>query len=245
MRTCLVTSALTFVPENYNRLILRLAEHPSVIGLIEIENRESSVFLKALGMILTLSAPRMGWTLLQNSFDSTRKQRRLAFEQRGKWVKVANSPKSSEILKLIEDESLDLILNARTRVIYRDELLKKPRLGCVNIHHGLLPKQRGLMCDFWAHLEGESSGFSLHKMTSKIDDGPILWVQEVDSDRKDYLKALLQTSEIEAQVCLDLLTRIQATGRLHPLDVPVSDYCYRKKPSLLDGYRLQLRGIKV
>lgn len=245
MRTCLVTSALTFVPENYNRLILRLAQHPSVVGLIEIENRESSVYLKAFGMIFSLSAPRMGWTLIQNSLDSSRQQRRQAFEKQGKWVKVANSPKSSEILKLIENEPLDLILNARTRVIYREELLNKPRLGCLNIHHGLLPQQRGLMCDFWAHLEGEHSGFSIHQMTSKIDDGPILRVQKVDSHRKDYLKTLLQTSEIEADVGFDLLTEIQSTGRLQPLDVPVSDYRYRKNPSLLDGYRLQMRGIKV
>lgn len=245
MRALLVTSAVTFVPENYNRLICRLADHPSVAGLLELDNREPAILLKAIGMMATLTAPRMGSTLLANYLGSSRLERKKAFEDQGKFYRVLRSINGAEALQLVQDQNIDLIVNARTRVIFKNEILKATRLGCINIHHGLLPEQRGLMCDFWAHMENEPYGFSVHQMTSKIDDGPILHVQQVESDRTHYLNSVLKASEVEAEVCRNLLSKIKEEGRITPLQVSVNTVKYRKNPALLDGYKLQIKGIKI
>jgi folate-dependent phosphoribosylglycinamide formyltransferase PurN len=245
MRTLLVTSSVTFVPENYNRLVCGLADHPSVVGLLELDNREKSILLKGFGMMATMSAPRMGATLVKNYLGSSRQIRKQVYESRNKFYEVLPNVNDPAVLELIKKHGIDLIVNARTRAIFKKDILNATRLGCINIHHGLLPEQRGLMCDFWAHLEGETSGFSIHQMTSKIDDGPILHVQPVSTDSKSYMSSLLKASEVEAKVGWDLLNRIKEEGKLSPLDIAPLKIKYRKNPSLVDGYKLQLKGIKI
>lgn len=245
MRALIVTSSVTFVPENYNRLVCGLAQQPEVVGLIELDNREPSILLKAFGMISTLSAPRMGLTLAENYLGRSRKIRQQVYESQNKFYRVIKSINSTEALRIVEENKIDLILNARTRSIFKADILKAPRLGCINIHHGLLPQQRGLMCDFWAHMENEPYGFSIHQMTSKIDDGPLLHVQKVDSDRKCYMQSVLKASETEAEACKTLLRKIKEENRITPLKIPVSNFKYRKNPALTDGYKLQIRGIRI
>lgn len=245
MRVLLVTSSITFVPENYNRLILRLAEHPSVVGLLEINNRKPEVLLKAFALTLTLSAPRMGLTLIQNYLGNSSEKRKQNFLNQNKFYKKIENINSLEAVQMIQDEKIDLLINARTRSIFKTAILKAPRLGCLNIHHGLLPEQRGLMCDFWAHLENTDFGFSIHQMTEKIDDGPLVHVEKVLSNKTSYLDSILKASEVEAQVCTQLIKKIAIENKITPLVLDSKNIMYRKNPKLRDGYKLQLKGIRV
>ncbi len=245
MRTVLVTSSLTFVPENYDRMVCEMAKHPDIVGLIVLDNKNLFTVFKALALVLTFSAPRLGLTLLKNYFGLSQERRTKAFTELGKknWtLKNINSP---EALKIISDEKIDLIINARTRSIYKEPILKAAKMGCVNIHHGLLPAQRGLMCDFWAHLENEDYGFSIHQMTTKIDDGPILKVMNLGKPKNNYLQAVLAGSEVEAQACKDLIEQIKKNGFTQAEVNQTVQPKYRKNPSLMIGYILQLKGIKV
>ncbi len=245
MRTLIVTSSLTFVPENYDRMICSVVDHPSVIGLLVLENRSPGFLVKAAGLILTFSAPRLGWTLIKNYFGSSRRRRQKACEKLNKKLWVLKDINSPEALSLIRDQKVDLLLNARTRSIFRKSVLAQPNLGCINIHHGLLPEQRGLMCDFWAHLEDQDFGFSIHQMTSKIDDGPILQVVKVEGDRKHYLRSLLKASEVEAEVTKKLLDQISNERSFKFITNQGSQITYRKNPSLWDAYRLRIKGVKL
>lgn len=245
MRALLVTSSITFVPENYNRLICRLAEHPSVVGLLEVNNRKPEILAKACALALTLSAPRMGLTLIQNYLGSSTKVREKTYSDQNKFYKKIENINSNEAFNIVQNENIDLIINARTRSIYKSKILQAPRLGCLNIHHGLLPEQRGLMCDFWAHLEMTEFGFSIHQMTEKIDDGPIVHVEKVITDQTSYLDSILKASEIEADVCFKLLDKIQVENKITPLHLDIKSFKYRKNPKLRDGYKLQLKGIRI
>lgn len=245
MRVLLVTSSITFVPENYNRLICRLAGHPSVVGLLEINNRKPEILAKACALTLTLSAPRMGLTLIQNYFGSSFKMREETYLRQNKFYKIVENINSTEALNFILTENIDMIINARTRSIYKSAVLNAPRLGCLNIHHGLLPEQRGLMCDFWAHLEGTDFGFSVHQMTEKIDDGPVVHVEKVKTSQTSYLDSILKASEIEAHICEKLINKIQYENKISPLILDSKNFQYRKNPKLRDGYKLQLKGIRV
>jgi methionyl-tRNA formyltransferase len=249
----IVTSAITFVPENYNRMILGIADEPSVVGVLILDNRSWKIWLQSLALILTFSSPRLGLQLLVNSLSSSLSTREKKYRSLGKQVWILPTVNSDEVRKIIDDQKIDLIVNCRTRFIFKEKILNAPKIGCINIHHGLLPIQRGLMCDFWAHLEGKPFGFSFHLMTSKIDDGPILEVVQASTDGKNYLKSILQSSIQEEQTCRHILQEIEKTGTL---PVKAKDYnpfssalgeaiIYRKNPSLTDGYKAQLRGIKV
>ena len=246
MRTWVVTSAVTFVPDNYEDLVLPLAEDPNIEGLLIIENRSPDVLLKALLLILSLAGPRMGWHLLKNYRAGSWKRKKRHFESKNKKVLVFKDINAPECLSALDQIKPDLILNARTRSFFRKKLLQLPRLGCINVHHGLLPDQRGLMCDLWAHLENTPAGFSIHVMTPKLDDGAILSVTEVPSDKKNYLSSIKDAARLEAQVASQLLANIQSTGKIvgQP-NLKTEKTVYRSNPGLKEFYQLRLRGVKI
>ena len=246
MKTLLVTSAVTFVPHNYDGLVLPLAKDPHIEALVVIDNRSFDIVLKALLLILSLAAPRMGWHLLKNFFDDSLKRKQAAYQAAGKKVFVVDDINSEQSLKLLNELQPDLILNARTRSFFKKKLLALPKLGCINIHHGLLPDQRGLMCDVWAHLFDTPAGFSIHEMTSKLDDGSLLKVVEVPSDKKDYLASLDLGASLEAQAASNVLRDIDACGKITgQANLKTDATVYRSNPRLRDFYRLRSKGVSI
>ncbi|MBU1695045.1 MAG: hypothetical protein KKC51_13940, partial [Verrucomicrobia bacterium] len=86
---------------------------------------------------------------------------------------------------------------------------------CINIHHGLLPEQRGAMCDLWALFMGRPAGFSVHVMTPAVDAGPILAREQVsDGTDCDYPAYLLKSSRRERNIVTALLAGIEEARRL-------------------------------
>lgn len=246
LRSVLVTSEVTFVGENYHRVILELARSPHVLGLVVIRNRQ--VKLSVLGLLAALSgaAPRFGFQLFFNTLFPRTSQKVRAYKSAGKEVFFTDDVNSSECLRYLSALSLDLLINARSRCFFRDEVLALPRLGCINVHHGLLPYQRGVMCDFWAHMYGRPFGFTVHQMTSKIDDGPILRVEESELPATSYTRSIFEGSCREAQVLAEVLEEIDQKQALSGMpNVKTPETKYFKNPRLMDFYRLRLKGIKV
>jgi methionyl-tRNA formyltransferase len=240
MRTLIVTSEITFVPHNYDRFVCAMASHPSVVGLLVIKNKNRTLWLSALALIITLAAPRLGWHLMSQSSARRRKSfsDKLYFE--------VESINSSESIELIKSYNIDLVVNARTRSIFKSEILSAPRIGCVNIHHGLLPNQRGLMCDLWSLANRTSFGFSIHQMTAKIDDGSILRKQEVpDGGSRSYLQNILAASVLESQVCSQLIDEVKETRVLAGIENKAESAIYRKNPGLFDFYRFRFKGVRL
>lgn len=80
--------------------------------------------------------------------------------------------------------------------IFDDELIA--RFGSlVNLHPSLLPYYRGPEPTAWCILNGETrTGFTIHEITSRIDDGPILFQEVVpiedDADATSLARAIAQ-----------------------------------------------------
>jgi hypothetical protein len=68
----------------------------------------------------------------------------------------------------------DLIVSAATTGICSNELLKSPRIGVLNVHPGMLPNYRGATCVEWAIYNDDQVCNTVHFMTDKIDEGPIV-----------------------------------------------------------------------
>jgi methionyl-tRNA formyltransferase len=246
MKAIIVTSEITFVPNNYHTLIMGLPEIPEVYGLMVIRNRSWSLLSQGLGGMLTNAAPALGWQIVKNFFTPTTLLRKRRYEQQGKKFWLIDDINSEKTLEILRREKIDLIINARTRSIFRAPVLETPRLGCVNIHHGLLPEQRGLMCDFWAHAERLPSGFSLHEMTRKIDDGSVLRRVEVPRSKSSYLEYLERASLLELAMIRDFLREVRETGQWRGADNHLAiPFRYRKNPTLNDFYEFKKSGITI
>lgn len=74
----------------------------------------------------------------------------------------------------------DLIWVNSYSMILRDDLLQCARLGGVNIHTALLPRNRGCSPTQWALIKGEhETGVTFHEINSGLDTGPIIDQQRV------------------------------------------------------------------
>jgi methionyl-tRNA formyltransferase len=203
MKILVVTSNVTFVRDNYYHLLKTLREKAGddIAGLLVIDNLNVGLLLKALAVFL-VGARRIGGILMLNSLTSFAKKREKLFSHVF-YSKKINHP---DTLKKIRAMAPDLIINLRTREIYGKELLSIPPKGCINVHHGILPDNRGAMCDLWALYEKRDAGFSIHVMTETIDAGHILDVETVNTKGlKDYSRLPLVSSYKEADCLLHVI----------------------------------------
>lgn len=246
MRAVLATSRVTFVPDNYDGFVLAMAAVPQVAGLLVLDNAGWGLRGKALGA-LAQGAGELGRTLLRNSFWRTSERRRRArFEAEGKGFWVCPSINHPAALRVLRDGAFDLVVNARTRFIYKEEALRAARLGCINVHHGLLPDQRGVMCDLWALSQGEPAGFSVHRMTPKIDDGVILRTVTVSRGELDFQRHLAASARREAEVLAEILAEIDRTGLLAGApNVRNERTRYRRNPTRAEVRRMRAMGLRL
>lgn len=232
LKTLLVTSRVTFVPDNYNAMVARLATCPFVGGLLVLDNANLRLAARAVGAV-AFGARRLGWQLLRNQFGRSNRRRLKAYADAGKPIWELETVNCEQAHDIVREHDFDLVINARTRVIYGKKILGLPRLGCLNVHHGLLPDQRGTMCDMWSLYDGLETGFSIHHMTTKVDDGDIVARERTSTgDERDYLAYLQRTSEREAVVVDQLLARIDRNGMPPGTPNRADSVVYARTPAL-------------
>lgn len=73
----------------------------------------------------------------------------------------------------------DIIVNAYYPRIFPPELIKIPRRGCINVHPGRLPEDRGTLATAWRILLGhETFWMTVHFLDERIDTGEIIAQEE-------------------------------------------------------------------
>ena len=114
-------------------------------------------------------------------------------------------------LKILASAEPDIILSIRYGVILRDEVLKIPKRGVLNLHSGLLPDYRGVMATFRAMLNGEKNIFmTLHNIDdSTIDTGNIFATSSIVVDyNRSYLWNVLGLYEEGCQMLAEAVSVI-------------------------------------
>ena len=81
--------------------------------------------------------------------------------------------------------------------ILRAPLLALLPRGCVNLHSGYLPYNRGAYPNVWSLVEGTPSGVTLHYIDEGIDTGDIIAQREVPAEPWDTAETLYARLEAE------------------------------------------------
>ena len=96
-------------------------------------------------------------------------------------------------LKELRNWQPDLILVSTLSHKVPPDLLTLPRHGCINLHAGLLPDERGPAGPFWAlYYDQAKTGVTFHRMTEQFDRGEILFQEEVPVFLSDTESSLSQ-----------------------------------------------------
>lgn len=132
----------------------------------------------------------------------------------------AVSVNSPDYLERVRRLAPDVIVSVAAPEIFRKEILRIPRLGCINIHSGRLPVYRGMMPTFWQMLHGEPAiTVTVHEMAEALDAGKILGTIMVPIESRDSLDRVISTTkEAGARLLIDVLGQI---GRGQESRVPV------------------------
>jgi folate-dependent phosphoribosylglycinamide formyltransferase PurN len=199
MKIILVTSDLTYAPKNYNDVFEYVINNASqhLAGVVVVKINKIFVLAK-IPYLYFAGCNNMANTLMRSFADALSGGKRKFLAESNIPFVFTNNINDERTIMWLQSMKPDLILNMRARCIYKDAILQIPRLGCVNVHHGILPSQRGLFCDLYALADDKTAGFTIHQMTSGIDQGSIFHTQEVDKNKKyiDYLSGVASKEKL-------------------------------------------------
>jgi methionyl-tRNA formyltransferase len=157
-----------------------------------------------------------------------------------------NSVNAPAYLEQVRRLAPDVIVSVAAPEIFRKELLRIPRLRCINIHSGRLPLYRGMMPTFWQMLKGEPAiTVTVHEMAEKLDAGGVLGTASVPIAPRDSLDRVITITKQEgARLLIRVLQKIRSNqAAAMPLDMKDAAYfSFPKREHVLEfrkrGHRL-------
>ncbi len=131
---------------------------------------------------------------------------------RGKNIKSfeIENPNSQKFINKLRKLNPDIIVNQCQSIIKR-ELLQVPKIGVINRHNALLPKNRGRLTPFWVlYNEEKKTGVSIHFVEEGIDSGDIIVQKKYNIDSKDTFSSLVKKNyNIAPRAMLKALDKLE------------------------------------
>jgi methionyl-tRNA formyltransferase len=155
---------------------------------------------------------------------------------------------SQDSLNFLREMNIDVIFSIAASQIFKKGILELPKLGCYNIHTSKLPKNRGMMPNFWSLYNYDVdpvSAVTIHKMNEALDDGDILLQEEFNLDSKEPLESLIKrTKNLSAEVFLKAINIIdKGESKLSKNDS--SKASYNTFPQKEDVKRFKEKRLKL
>lgn len=123
-------------------------------------------------------------------------------------IKVRNNP---EFIEEVRKMNPDVICVVAYGKILPEELLKIPKLGCINVHGSLLPKYRGAAPIQWAVINGDKkTGITTMYMDIGMDTGDMILKKEVDiGDNETTGELWDRLAKIGGELLVETLNKIE------------------------------------
>lgn len=146
-----------------------------------------------IGCIGLLSLIKSGYDILSVITHADQKKENIFFRSVKKIALKNNIPvfmpiNINNIIWIIYLKKInpDILFSFYYRNILCKDILSIPKFGAFNLHGSLLPKYRGCCPLNWSIINGEDqTGVTLHRMTEKIDHGPIIAQVKVKIHKSD------------------------------------------------------------
>lgn len=155
---------------------------------------------------------------------------------------------SAPFINLVKNSNIDLIISVAASQIFKPVILSTPRYGCINVHSAKLPKNRGMLPNFWAlyNYDNEpTSAITIHKMNERLDDGEIISQEEFHLDPTESLHQLIiRTKRLGARQVLKVLKRYLKNGPKY-LQNNSAEATYHTFPTKEDVARFRAKGLRL
>lgn len=241
IRVAVLTQEDSFViPENIK--ILGSQEFIELVAVVKINSagtveNKKTLLIKGFGLI---QAGKMGLVSVFNQILNITDALflfKLGFLKSLKSVAVAcNSkykvvidPNDKTNIDWLADLNIDLVVSYSAPCIFKKDLLKLPKLGCINLHCSLLPSYAGLLPSFWVLYEKANIfGATVHQMDDKIDNGAILGQVEIPKPSKlSMFNVIKATKQAGGHLMVSVISEIlNDNSKVQPNHLESKDYYY-------------------
>ncbi|MBN1213864.1 MAG: hypothetical protein JXA99_00325 [Candidatus Lokiarchaeota archaeon] len=156
---------------------------------------------------------------------------------------IIKTPNNKNFLEEIGRLDIDVIIN-QSQSILKSELLSIPKIGVINRHNALLPKNRGRLTPFWVLYKGEKeTGVSIHFVTEELDAGDIITQKKFRVTAKDNFNTIVKKNyELAPIAMLEALNKLES-GATDFIKNDGASATYNSTPSLSDSFRFRLARI--
>lgn len=153
------------------------------------------------------------------------------------------SPNNPEFLSKLREIGPDVIIN-QSQYILKKQLLDIPRLGTLNRHNALLPKNRGRLTPFWVLYKGETeTGVSIHFVNEGMDAGDILVQERFPVEPRDTFNTIVRKNyAIAANAMLKALTKLES-GNYVTLPNNDQEASHNPVPGFRDALKFRFRRL--
>lgn len=149
---------------------------------------------------------------------------------------IVKTPNNKDFLDEIRALDIDIIIN-QSQNILKVELLSIPKIGTLNRHNALLPKNRGRLTPFWVLYKGESeTGVSIHFVTGELDAGDIIVQEKYPVTPKDNFNSLVKKNYSIASKAMLKAIDILETGETKFIPNPKELATYNTTPTLKEAW---------
>jgi methionyl-tRNA formyltransferase len=156
------------------------------------------------------------------------------------------TPNAPEFLDAARKRAADVIVSVACPYILKDQLLKLPPRGCVNIHHAPLPRYKGMMPTFWQMFHGERKvGVTIHYMVAKIDEGSALLQDSLEILPGESLDHLIRRSKRHGAQCMVRVLQQIHAGVQSPKALDNSGSTYFTFPTIDEIRQFHQRGLRA
>lgn len=137
-------------------------------------------------------------------------------------VKIIATPNSKKFRTYLETLDLDIIINQSQNIV-KKELLNIPKIGVLNRHNALLPKNRGRLTPFWVVYKGDTeTGVSIHFVEEGIDSGDIVVQKKYKVKKNDNFNTIVEKNYTIASGAMIEAIELLENGLLD--FIPNNDY---------------------
>ena len=154
--------------------------------------------------------------LLTNQDKPTGRGQKIESNELAVWAQSQNysiykSSNEEEMISALTRSSCEIVVTIAFGQLIKEQALRIPKFGWINIHFSILPKWRGAAPVQHAILSGEkSTGISIFKLDQGMDTGPVYLSKEFSMRDDETTTDVLNRLSIDgSEMTLDVLNMIK------------------------------------
>lgn len=155
---------------------------------------------------------------------------------------------SSAFIEEVRAFEPDLFISIRFAKIFKDEIIKLPKKGILNLHSAILPDYRGIMGTLHNLKDNKKEyGCTLHYISSSgIDTGEIITIAKADVQKeKSLFWHIVNLYPLGAKLIVDNIQKLETVDKLPFTTQNLSDGDYFSVPTEADFKQLKALGFEI